>query len=174
MKRMMGVAALVGLLVAPATAQGGRVGGRADALRSQIEQAFGRRIREALALTDEQAVRMQKVVSSYAERRRSLEAEETALRQALAGQLRPGVAANGDSVAKVVTALGGNQVAYGETFRDEIRDLTPILTPVQLGQFYLERDRLLQRIRDIQAQSRLGVRRGAEPLGGGGRPGTGG
>jgi hypothetical protein len=166
MRRFVGLLAIGFLLAGPAEAQGGRMGppgragARAQMLRGQIEQAFGRRLRETLGLTGEQSARMQRVVSNYADRRQTLENEEQQLRQGLASQLRPGVAANGDSVSRLVSALGVNRVAYGESFRDEIRELTPILTPVQLGQFYLERDRLLQRIRDIQAQTRLGPGRG--------------
>ena len=105
-----------------------------------------------MALTVDQQPRFRRVVSSWAQKRGALEVEERQLRQSLKRELTPGVAANPDSVSRFVDDLNANRVAYAETFRDEMRDLTPILTPVQRGQFQVRRDQLLQRIRDLQQQ----------------------
>ena len=72
------------------------------------------------------------------------------MRQALAFQLRPGVAANADSVAKLVDALTNHRVAYAQTFKDEMRELSAILNPVQRGQYLMMRDRLMQRVQELQ------------------------
>jgi hypothetical protein len=77
------------------------------------------------------------------------------------GELRPGVAANPDNVSRFVDGLNVNRVAYAETFRDEMKELAPILSPVQRGQFQVARDRLLQRVRDLQSQRPNGAGRGA-------------
>lgn len=138
-----------------AVAQKRPPGPRALMLRGQIEQQFARRIQTEMGLSDETATRMQRVVSSWATRRRALEAEEMRLRQALNGQLRPGVAANGDSVGSYVDDLTANRVNYAQSFRDEMKELTPILTPVQRGQFQLLRDRLLLRMREVQQQGQI-------------------
>jgi len=125
---------------------------RRAALIAQIEQLYLGNLTRQMGLTAGQLPRFRAVITSWAQKRAALEAEEAGLRQALMGELRPGIAADADSVAKLVDALNANQVAYAESLRDEVRDLTPILTPVQRGQFELARDRLMQRVRDIQNQ----------------------
>lgn len=142
--------ALLLLAVAASGASAQKPGARAAMLRGRIEEQFVRRMQTELGLGDENAARMQRVVTTWATRRRALEEDERRLRQALNQQLRPGVAANGDSVATYVDELTANRVAYAQSFRDEMRDLTPILTPVQRGQFQMMRDRLLLRMQEVQ------------------------
>lgn len=146
------------LAASPLAAQGGgrgnqRPGGpppRIAALRGQIEETFKRRAMKELALTDDQAARMSRVVQATGERRRLLEEEMRRMQDALDGELRPGVAANADSVSRLIDRMGQNRVAYAESFRDEMRELQPVLTPIQRGQYLIMRDRLLQRIREVQ------------------------
>lgn len=126
----------------------------AERLRRQIEQRFGERLKEELGLSDDQESRLRLSLASVAVRRRGMERDERRLRQALAAQLRPGVAANSDSVAKLVDALTNHRVAFAQTFRDEMRELSAILNPVQRGQYLLLRDRLMQRAQELQ-QARL-------------------
>lgn len=158
---MHSIRALFLLLVvaaAPMAAQGGgrgnqRPGGpppRIAMLRRQIEESFKRRATKELALTDDQAARMSKIVQATGDRRRVLEDEMRRLQDALDGELRPGVAANADSVSRMIDRMGQNRVAYAESFRDEMRDLAPVLSPIQRGQYLIMRDRLLQRIRELQ------------------------
>jgi len=122
---------------------------RAERLRQLIEQRFGERLKEELGLTDEQATKLQVSLAGLAARRRAMEQDERRMRQALAAQLRPGVAANSDSVAKLVIALTDHRVAYAQTFKDEMRELSTILNPVQRGQYMMLRDRLMQRVQEI-------------------------
>jgi hypothetical protein len=123
---------------------------RAERLRQQIELRFGERLREELGLTDDQAMKVRVALGGLAARRRGLEMEERKMRQALAAQLRPGVAANPDSVARLVDALTTHRLTYAQTFKDEMRELATILDPVQRGQYLLLRDRLMQRILELQ------------------------
>ncbi len=152
LRRLVLFSALGFVLAVPAAAQ--KPGARAALLRGRIEEQFARRMQAELGLSDETAVRMQRVVVTWATRRRALEGDERRLRQSLNLQLRPGVAANSDSVGAYVDELTANRVAYAQSFRDEMRDLTPILTPVQRGQFQLLRDRLLLRMQEVQQQQR--------------------
>ena len=122
---------------------------RAERLRQLIEQRFGERLKEELGLTDEQASKLQVSLAGLAARRRGMEQDERRMRQALAAQLRPGIAANSDSVAKLVIALTDHRVAYAQTFKDEMRELSTILNPVQRGQYMMLRDRLMQRVQEI-------------------------
>lgn len=128
---------------------------RAERLRQQIETRFGERLKEELGLTPDQSTRLRVVLAGLAVRRRSMEQEERVLRQALAAQLRPGIAASPDSVAKLVDALTTHRLTYAQTFKDEMRELTGILSPVQRGQYLLLRDRLMQRIIEAQRERAL-------------------
>jgi len=125
---------------------------RAERLRQQIEARFGERLKEELGLTPDQATRLRVSLAGLAARRRSMEQEERGLRQALAAQLRPGIAANPDSVGKLVDALTNHRITYAQTFKDEMRELSAILSPVQRGQYLMLRDRLMQRIIEAQQE----------------------
>ncbi|HEV8598449.1 MAG TPA: hypothetical protein VGQ69_03745 [Gemmatimonadales bacterium] len=123
---------------------------RAERLRMQIERRFGDRLKEELGLSDEQTSKVRVTLATIAARRRGMELTERRLRQALAYQLRPGVAANSDSVAKLVESLTSHRVAFAQTFIDEMRELATILNPVQRGQYLMLRDRLMQRAQELQ------------------------
>ena len=127
---------------------------RSPALRRELEQRFATQMREQLQLTAEQETRVRGIMSGYAERRRTLEAEQVDMRDALNGQLRPGIAANGDSVAKLVDGISAGRVSYAKLVQDEMRELSTVLTPVQRGQLFLLRDRLLQRVQEMRQNAR--------------------
>jgi Spy/CpxP family protein refolding chaperone len=124
--------------------------GRAGELRRQIEDRFAARVQEELGLTDQQALKLRETVGSYFVKRRTLEAEERRLRQALATELRPGVAANKDNVGQLTDQLLDNKVRYVQTYREEVHDLAGFLDPVQRAQFLIMRERLLDRVREAQ------------------------
>ncbi len=124
--------------------------GRTLRLREQIEERFTQRVKEELGLTDQQALKLRETVGTYFVKRRTLEAEERRLRQGLAAELRPGVAANKETVARLTDQLLDNKVRYVETYRSEVRDLSAFLDPVQRAQFLILRDRLLKRIEAAQ------------------------
>lgn len=129
---------------------------RLERLRQMIEQRFGERLKEELGLSADQASKMRVSLAGLAARRRVMEQDERQMRQALATQLRPGIAASPDSVARLVESLTNHRVAYAQTFKDEMRDLATILDPVQRGQYLLLRDRLMQRAMEVQ-QGRAGA-----------------
>ena len=160
---------LVLLLVLSATA-GGAVAAQdpdtthpqAQVLRQRIEERFAQRVQEQLGLSDAQATKLRATSQEYGDRRRKMEARERDLRVALTGQLRPGVAANEDSVAHLTKALVDLRVDYANTWRDEMNALS-YLTPVQRAQLYVMRDRLLQRVQEIRDQRGGWRRRPASP-----------
>jgi hypothetical protein len=124
--------------------------GRAGELRRQIEDRFAARVQEELGLNDQQALKLRETVGIYFVKRRTLEAEERRLRQALAAELRPGVAANKDNVARLTDQLLDNKVRYVESYRAEVKDLAGFLDPVQRAQFLIMRERLLDRVKEAQ------------------------
>jgi Spy/CpxP family protein refolding chaperone len=135
---------------------------RAQELRERIEERFAQRVQEQLGLSDEQTTKLRATSQEYGERRRTLEARERELRVALTGQLRPGVAANQDSVARLTKALVDLRVDYAKTWRDEMGEMS-YLTPVQRAQLYVMRDRLLQRVQEIRDERGGWRRRRASP-----------
>jgi hypothetical protein len=159
MMRMLQAIVLVSLAAGagPAVAQEPAVDPvRAERARRMVEERFALQVKEQLGLTDDQAGRLRGAMAGIADKRRTMEQQERALRQALNRQLRPGVAADADSVGRLVDVLTEQRVAYAETFREEMREVAAILTPVQRGQYLLLRDRLIQRVQEIR-QSRQGA-----------------
>ena len=152
------------LMAAPLRAQEADPGdtGNAPMLRRRIEERVAARVQEELQLSNEQAGRLRATMANFAARRRSLEADQRQLRAALAGQLRPGVAADQDSVSRLTNTLAGQKVKYAETYRDELRAMS-YLSPVQRAQFFVIRERLLQRLAEVreQRQERQGDAPGA-------------
>jgi uncharacterized protein (UPF0305 family) len=71
---------------------------------------------------------------------------------AMSNQLRPGVAANRDSLAKLTDAASDIRVQYAQTFRDEMRETSRYLDPVQRAQLLTMRERLLRRVREIRGE----------------------
>jgi len=137
---------------------------RAGELRRQIEDRFAARVQEELGLNDQQAGRMRDVVGGYFVKRRTFEAEERRLRQSLAGELRPGVAANKDRVGALTDQLLDLRIRYAQSYKDEVKDLSGFLDPVQVAQFLILRERLLDRIREAQDQRFQGGQPRRRPL----------
>ena len=153
---------LAGLVAAaPARAQGvpptGDDPAQAQLLRQRIEDRFAARVKEQLGLTDGQLAKLRATSTTYGGRRRDLEAQERLLRSALAEQIRPGVAANQDSVSKLTDALVGLRSSYARTFQDENTELATYLTPVQRSQLLAMRERFMRRIQEIRQAHRNGI-----------------
>ncbi len=136
---------------------------QAARIRQQIETRFGAQIQQVLGLTDQQAVQLRTTLNTYAPRRRALEREERAIKQGLQGQLRPGIAADADSVAKLIDRLLALKVTYVQSFVDEDREMSRYLTSVQRAQFQVMRERLMARIEEIRRQRQQAGPRGIQP-----------
>jgi periplasmic protein CpxP/Spy len=134
---------------------------RADSLRQRIEERFASRVQSELGLTNEQTAKLQAASKTYGARRRELRTREEALRDALSGQLQPGVAANQDSVAELTDAMIELRVASAQSARDEMKDLSKFLSPVQRARLYVMRERFYHRVRDAD-RHRGGERRRAK------------
>jgi hypothetical protein len=117
-----------------------------------IEQRFVAQIKSELGLSEEDGARMQRILVASAERRRQMEQEERSAQQALRDQLRPGVAAQTDSVVKLLDRLTTLRVSFAQAARDEMRELGTVLSPVQQAQFLLMRDRMMARAQELRMQ----------------------
>lgn len=174
--RRIGVMAALVIALAPApgrlTAQDPMAPGgeRVEQLRRQIEDRFAARAQEELGLNDEQFQRLRTTSAQFAAQRRGVEQEERRVRQAMAVQLRPGVAADQDSVARLIDALINVRSAYVATYRDEMKALGSFLNPVQRAQYLILRERLMTLAQEVRAGRRLradsgaAARRPASPL----------
>ena len=125
---------------------------RAQQLRLQLEQRFAERLRTELGLTSDQETKVSAIMGTYAKQRRELEQQERSDHQALAAQLRPGVAANGDSVTYLVGHISESRIRYARLFQEELKELSGILSPVQVGQLFMLRDQLLMRAQELRSQ----------------------
>jgi Spy/CpxP family protein refolding chaperone len=146
-------------MLAQDSAQGPRMG--SAEMRQRIEERFTERVKTELGLTDEQTTKLKEVASGWFDKRRAMEGEERNLREALQGQLRPGVAANSDSVTRIVNQLLDLKVKYAESYREENKQLG-FLTPVQRAQYYSLRERLLDALKQARASRRAGPGMGGQ------------
>jgi hypothetical protein len=120
---------------------------RADSLRHRIEERFSARVQEKLGLTDDQTARLRTTSQTYGSRRRELRDREHRIRDALMSQLQPGVAANRDSVTRLTDALVELKLQSAQATREEMRELSTYLNPVQRARFYLMREQLFHRMK---------------------------
>ena len=126
--------------------------GRTEQLRHQVEGRFAERVREQLQLSDDQMNRLRGTARTYGARRRELAGREREIRTALAEQLRPGVAADQDSVSRLTDALVEIRDEQVHTLQDENREMAEYLTPVQRSQLFVMRERLIRRAREIRQE----------------------
>ncbi len=136
---------------------------QAAEMRRQIETRFGAQVQQVLGLTDQQAAQLRATLGVYGPKRRAMERQERAIKLGLQGQLRPGVAANADSVARLTDQLLTLKVSYAQTFVDEDREMAKYLSAVQRAQFQVMRERLMARIEEIRRQRQQSGMRGVAP-----------
>ena len=133
-----------------AAAQRADSAAKTDSLRHRIEERFASRVQEQLGLTNEQTAKLRATSQQFSVRRRELHTRYRQLREALSGQLRPGVAANQDSVAKLTDAMIDLRIAAAQASRDEMREVAKYLTPVQRARFFVMRDRLYHHMKEAR------------------------
>jgi hypothetical protein len=153
MRTLWGIALTIALAGATAPVQAQESGParpRLEELRRRVRERVAQRIQQDLNLSPDQMQRLRTTVGAYAGRRRDLEARQRDLRRALGGQLRPGVAATADSVARLTDELLDVRVRYAESFREEQRQLARYLDPVQRAKLMLLRDRLTNRAQEFR------------------------
>jgi hypothetical protein len=148
MRYLLGLLACCLLDTMPARAQDAGDPERASELRRRIEERFTARVQEDLGLSDQQAEKLRRVTGDYFDQRRGLEAEERRIRAALAGELRPGIAARPQAVSRLTDELLDVKVRYAESYRAESKELAGFLDPVQRAQYFILRERLLDRVRE--------------------------
>ena len=134
---------------------------RGDSLRQRIEERFATRAQEELGLTADQTTKLRATSQQFGTKRRELRTQGQRLRDALAAQLRPGVAANQDSVAKLTDAMIALRMAEAQASRDEVKEQSKYLNPVQRARLYVMRERFAHRLNEVHGhRGDMGMRRG--------------
>jgi len=147
--RTLFLAAILGAVAVPVAAQ---VRANPERLREQVVQRFLENYRRDAGLTDEQYGQLEAVVRRQWDARRELQERERALVGALEGQLRPGVAADRDSVARVLDRLTALQRERLERLGVEQDEVKAFLDPVQRAQLVLAFARLERQIQQLLQQ----------------------
>lgn len=142
----------------------------AERLRAQIEQRFSQRVQEELRLTPDQAAKLRASQEKFGGQRRTLMRQQIERRRALDDQMQPGIAANADSVKRL---MDGNQTGRAQMLKleqDEDREMAGYLTPVQRARYQQMRERFMRGVAEMRAQRRGGrMGPGADGMGPGQR-----
>ena len=125
---------------------------RADSLRQRIEERFASRAQGRLGLTNDQTAKLRATSRQFGTRRGELRSRTHRLREALDSQLRPGMAANQDSVAKLTDAMIELRLAEAQLSRDEIKEQSKYLNSVQRAQLYVMRERFAHRVKEVHGR----------------------
>jgi Spy/CpxP family protein refolding chaperone len=155
---------VIGLLLAPALAAQQDSAAVPDSaererLQQEIERRFGAVVQQRLGLTNSQADRLRATEERYRTRRRAIVRQQLLLRFGLQDQMRPGQAANADSVRRLMDAIQANRSDLLRLDQEQDREMAGYLTPVQRAQYQMLRERLLQRLQEVRRE-RAGERAG--------------
>jgi hypothetical protein len=131
------------------TAEAGR-------LRRDIEERFAQHVQQQLRLTPDQTAKLRASQERFGTRRRALMRQQMERRRALQDQMQPGVAANADSVRKLMDGFQAGRAEILKIDQDEDREMSGYLTPVQRARYQEMRGRLHQRVNEMREQRRGG------------------
>ena len=123
-------------------------------LQQRIRERWNERVRHDLNLTNDQAAKLQATEGRFLERRRDLARSQRGVGEALRNELQPGVAANSDSVRKLMDARQKNRAALAQLDQDEDREIAGYLNPVQHARYQAMREELRRRIQEIRERRR--------------------
>lgn len=142
-----------------------------ETLRQEVLDRYRSRAHEVLGLSPDQAARFDSAQAHAWGQRRPLMIERRRINQALQGQMQPGVAANADSVNKLLDARRRVTQSLFQVDDQEDHELAGFLNPVQRARYQEFRQRFRERIAEAVRNNRPGMRRpGLRP---GLRPGAG-
>ncbi|MFI5213994.1 MAG: hypothetical protein ACHQU8_05590 [Gemmatimonadales bacterium] len=130
-------------------------------MRERVEERFGQMAQQQLGLNDQQTQQLHAAFHAHLDRRAELAQRQMAVQRAIRGQLQPGVAADRDSLTRMLDAqlrMRHEAVQQEEQLQ---RDLG-FLTPVQRARFMQLMRTFEQRIQEIRMR---GMRQGMGPGG---------
>ena len=152
MRTILLIPVLAALVAQPLTAQD------PPERRQQLQQEVMRRFTEnygtQVGLDDEQFARFEETARQSMERRMEALQRERQLWMALQGQMRPGVAADADSLRTMMAALMDIQQERVDRAREEMAIYGEFLTPVQQAQLMLSLRRLQHQMEGARMRQR--------------------
>ena len=136
-------------------------------LRGQIEQRFTDRVQQELKLTPDQTTKLRATQERFGTRRRTLMQQQMQRRQGLESQMQPGVAANSDSVRKLMDGMRAGRAEMLKIEQDEDQEMAGYMTPVQRARYQQMREHLMRRVNEMRQErrGRMGPGRPGEPGG---------
>ena len=141
--------ALVAVLAAPLSAQEPQM--RRQMLREQVMERFMVNLRTQAGLNDEQLERVKATFREGAEYRAELNLRERDVLRALEGQMRPGIAADVDSVEALLESVLHLREQRAARDRQEQEALAVFLTPVQRAQVMMAWHRFQMQVERVRA-----------------------
>lgn len=157
--RVLVVAVSLSLVPGLLPAQGRRGQMNREELQRRIVEMFVGNYREQAGLSEEQFTRFQEEIQEAFQWRREHQRSERELWQALEDQLRPGVAANPDSLTQLMGAITDSRIQLQQRVLAELEGYSDFLNPVQRALLMVEWERFQRRIDRIR-MGREGMGRG--------------
>ncbi len=152
MRTILLIPVLAALVAQPLTAQDPPE--RRQQLQQEVMRRFTENYRTQVGLDDEQFARFEETARQSMERRMEALQRERQLWMALQGQMRPGVAADADSLRTMMAALIDIQQERVDRAREEMATYGEFLTPVQQAQLMLSLRRLQFQIEGARMRQR--------------------
>ncbi|HJS42117.1 MAG TPA: hypothetical protein VJ755_01475 [Gemmatimonadales bacterium] len=123
-------------------------------LREEIERRFTSHVQQELNLTPEQATKLRASQEKFSTRRRSIMMDQRNRRRALEDQMVPGVAANSDSVTKLMDGIRDGRAELLKLEQNQDEEMSKYLTPVQRARYHQMRERFMTRVTEMRMQRR--------------------
>ena len=125
--------------------------------QQQIEERWGGMVQNQLNLNDQQMDRVRTATRANQDRHRDISRREEDLHRLIGEQLQPGVAANQDSLGRMLEGLLQARVAHVQSDQQLNRDLAQFLTPVQRARLFVMTRRFEQRVGEIRGRMQEGM-----------------
>ena len=159
MRRFAAVALVI--LAAPLAAQQPQGRPNREALRQMVIERFLQTFHDQAGLTADQDQKFRDAFRRAMQQRQDIQQGEQELWRALEAQMRPGVAANADSVNKLLDGIVAARAAQVDLLRTENQQLAQFLSPVQRAQFAIMWEHFQQQVQDVMRRRMLQLRGGA-------------
>jgi len=123
-----------------------------ERLQEAIERRFGTVVQQQLGLSNDQADQLRATEERFRTRRRAIMRQQLLLRFGLQDQMRPGQAANPDSVRRLMDAIQANRGDLLRLDQEQDREMSGYLTPVQRARYQMLRERLIRRLQEVRRE----------------------
>ncbi len=125
---------------------------RAQMLRAQVEERFGRMVQTDLQISDGEMQRIRQAMRANQDRRIAIMRREQDLRLAIGRQMQPGVGADNDSLSRMLDATSHLRLERAQSDDQFVRELA-FLPPVKRARLMFMMQRFEQRVQEIRRGS---------------------